>query len=70
MWWMKDVTETLVDLRPLGDLLDLTRELVGSAAAGFDRQMLSVDHDCGSRLELVWKVAGTTPSHGFGPNRT
>ncbi len=40
----EDVTEPLVDLRPLDDLLDLPRELVGSTAAGLDRQMLSVDH--------------------------
>jgi hypothetical protein len=40
----EQMTEPEVTLRSLDDLVDLSRKLVRSAAAGFDCKLFSVDH--------------------------
>ena len=57
----ENVAETLDDLRSLDGLLDLSRELVRSAPAGLDRQMLSVDHR--SRTYRNLPVISTPTEH-------
>jgi hypothetical protein len=59
----EEVTETLVNPRSFDSLLNLSRDLVSSAAPGFDRQLLPV-HDGGLRgLSIVIP-------HALNPTRT